>query len=148
YVLPNRSRLERGGAGIILNNQVIPQLDLFTSLAFEDICSQALWSLGLAGKLPFIPKNIGNWWNAHEEIDLVVIGETDVMLVECKWTTKPVGLDILADLERKTKLIVPRFEDCNTRYALCSRSGFTDQLVQEAKIRNDVILFSLLDILH
>ena len=29
YLHPNRSQLERGGAQVILNNRVLPQLDLF-----------------------------------------------------------------------------------------------------------------------
>ena len=41
--------------------------------------------------------NIGSWWNSNEEIDLVVLGETGVLLAECKWSSKPVGSDILAN---------------------------------------------------
>jgi hypothetical protein len=41
--------------------------------------------------------NIGSWWNSNEEIDLVVLGETGAMLAECKWSSKPVGSDILAN---------------------------------------------------
>jgi len=51
--------------------------------------------------LSFVPPNVGNWWNANEEIDLVVLGEKDAILGECKWTSKPVGTDVLADLGRK-----------------------------------------------
>jgi hypothetical protein len=38
----------------------------------------------LSGNLPFAPLNIGNRWNVHEEIALVVLGEVDAMFVECK----------------------------------------------------------------
>ncbi len=148
FVHPNRSQLERGAAQIILKNQVLPQIDLFTGLAFEEICRQFLWAAGLSGKLPFAPLNIGNWWSANEEIDLVVLGETDAMLVECKWTGKPVGEDILANLERKASLILPELESRQVRFGLCSRSGFTSQLVQETRARHDVILFDLLAIMQ
>lgn len=45
YNHPNRSQLERGGALIILTNQVLPQLDLFTSLALRNMLavSVVLW---------------------------------------------------------------------------------------------------------
>ena len=143
YVHPNRSQLERGNAQIILNNQVLPQLDLFTGLAFEEICQQFLWSAGLSSKLPFTPLNIGNWWNANEEIDLVALGETDAILVECKWTSKPIGSDILANLERKASLIRPELENRKVCFALCSRSGFTDQLIRDSQERREVLLFDL-----
>ena len=148
YVHPNRSQLERGGAQIILDTLVLPQLDLFTGLGFEEICRQFLWSLGLSGSLPFTPVNIGNWWNAHEEIDLVVLGEHAAMLVECKWGSRPVGSDILANLERKARVIQPELENRQARFALCSRCGFTPQLINEVSQRQDVLLFDLAAILR
>lgn len=148
YVLPNRSQLERSGGQIILENQVLPEMDHFSSLAFEEICQQYLWQIGLAGRLPFIPTNIGKWWSSNEEIDLVVMGEREAILVECKWTSKPAGVDILADLERKAALV--RFELGNRRirFALCSRSGFTAQLSESANQRDDITLMDLPEILR
>jgi uncharacterized protein len=143
YVHPNRSQLERGGAQFILSNQVLPQLDLFTGLAFEEICRQFLWFSGLSGNLPFTPLNIGNWWNANEEIDLVVLGEADAMLVECKWASKQVGSDILTNLERKADLVQSEIAGRQIRYGLCSRSGFTNQLLENIQLRQDVVLYDL-----
>jgi len=91
FVLPNRSQLEQGGGKIILEKQVLPEIDHFTSLAFEEICQQYFWQSGLSGKLPFMPTKIGKWWSANEEIDLIVIGADEAILTECKWTSKPVG---------------------------------------------------------
>ncbi len=146
YVHPNRSQLERDGAQIILENQVIPEIDHFTSLTFEEVCQQFFWQAGLSGILPFVPTNIGNWWNANEEVDLVVLGDNDAILVECKWTSKPVGIDILAELERKAQLVKPELGDRQIRFALCSRSGFTSQLIEDAKRRQDVTLLDLPEI--
>lgn len=146
YVHPNRSQLERGGAQIILENQVIPEIDHFTSLTFEEVCQQFFWQAGLSGILPFVPTNIGNWWNANEEVDLVVLGDNDAILVECKWASKPVGIDILAELERKYNLVRPELGDRQICFALCSRSGFTSQLIEDAKRRQDVTLLDLPEI--
>jgi len=146
YVHPNRSQLERGGAQIILENQVIPEIDHFSSLTFEEVCQQFFWQAGLSGELPFVPISIGNWWNANEEVDLVVLGENDAILVECKWTSKPVGIDILAELERKAQLVKPELEDRQIRFALCSRSGFTSQLVEDTKRRQHLTLLNLPEI--
>lgn len=102
-----------------------------------------MWQLGLSGKLPFTPSQIGNWWNANEEIDLVVLGEKNAILVECKWSSKPVGSDILAELERKAGLIRAELEDREIGYGLCSRSGFTAQLVEDVGERRDVRLWGV-----
>jgi uncharacterized protein len=146
YALPNRSQLERDGAQIILENQVMPEIDHFSSLAFEEVCQQFFWQSGLSGKLPFVPTHIGSWWNAQEEIDLIVMGKKDAILTECKWTGKPVGIDILADLERKSNLVRTELEDRPIRFALCSRSGFTPQLIKDANQRNDLLLLNLPEI--
>jgi uncharacterized protein len=147
YVHPNRSQLERGGAEIILEKQVAPELDHFTSLTFEEVCMQYFWQVGISGKLPFIPTHIGRWWDANEEIDLIVQGEKDAIMVECKWTSKPVGIDILAVLERKTDLVKPDLGNRQIRYALCSRSGFTPQLMDAVNQRQDIQLLGLSDII-
>lgn len=149
YVHPNHSQLELGGASIILENQVMPEIDHFTSLAFEDVCGQFLWQRGLSRKLPFLPGQIGNWWNANAEIDVVVLGESDSILVECKWSNRPVGSDILAELERKVEWIRPELGNRRLGFALCSRSGFTPQLVENLQQRKDppVLLFDLPEIL-
>ena len=146
YVHPNRSQLERGGAQIILENQVIPEIDHFSSLTFEEVCQQFFWQAGISGKLPFVPTNIGNWWNANEEVDLVVLVENDAILVESKWTSRPVGVDVLAELERKSNLIRPELENRQIRFALCARSGFTPQLRENIEQRHDVVLLDLRDI--
>jgi uncharacterized protein len=143
FVLPNRSQLERGAAQMILDNQVLTQIDQFTGLTYEEVCQQFLWRLGLSGKLPFVPMNIGRWWNANEEIDLIALDENNAILIECKWTSKKIGTDILEDLEHKAQLVKPELKDRSIRYALCSRSGFTDQLIQDANLRQDLMLFDL-----
>ena len=97
----------------------------------------------MAGKLPFMPKNVGKWWSANEEIDLVVLGETDAILVECKWTSRPAGVDILADLERKAGLVKSELGERHIQFGLCSRSGFTRQLDENLKQRHDVKLLNL-----
>lgn len=150
YVHPNRSQLERGRAQITLENQVMPEIDHFTSLTFEEVCQQFFWQSGLSGKISFVPTHIGNWWNANEEIDLVVLGGSDAVLVECKWASKPVGVDILANLERKAELVRPELENRQIRFALCSRSGFTPQLIEDAKRRHAsrVMLLNLADIMR
>lgn len=143
YVHPYRSQLEQGASEVILRNHVMPEIDHFTSLAFEEICRQHAWHAGLKGSLPFHPANIGRWWNANEEIDLVILAANNALLVECKWTSHPVGTDILAELERKAVVIQRESGDRTIGFALCSRSGFTPGLIDQTDNRRDVLLWDL-----
>lgn len=146
FVHPNHSQLERGAAQIVLDTQVMPNLDHFTSLVFEKICLSFFWFLGLSDKLPFLPTQIGRWWRASEEIDLIALGEYQAILVECKWTNKPVGLDVLRNLEHKLPYVQPDLGKRKVAYAICARSGFTKELKLQAKQRDDLQLFGLEEI--
>ncbi len=148
YIHPNRSQLERGGVQPVLQNKILPEINHFASLAFEEVCQQFFWQAGLLGKLPFLPVNIGRWWNASEEIDLVVIGEQDAILVECKWSSHPVGTNIITDLERKADIIQREMGGRKIQYALCSRSGYTPQLIESLSKRSDVLILDLHQLLR
>jgi len=143
FVHPNRSLLERGGVQAALGSLVAPQLDQFTGPVFEEICHQFLWRLGMCGELPFVPLRVGSWWQANEEIDLVAVGQDAALLAECKWSPRPVGLDILRDLERKAGLAAREMDGRSILFGLCARSGFTPQVQEEAARRGDLFLFDL-----
>ena len=143
FVHPNRSQLEQGGARVILENRLLPELDHFTSLAFEEICKQYFLQQALFEKLSFSPIAMGRWWNDKEEIDLMVMNDLEAMLVECKWSNQPVGTNILTALERKAASAKKDLGDRKIQFALCSRSGFTDQMMEVSKERQDVCLVDL-----
>jgi AAA+ ATPase superfamily predicted ATPase len=143
FVQPNRTLLERGGAQVVLDAMVAPQLDAFAGPIFEEVCQQFLWRWGLAGELPFLPLRIGGWWRANEEIDAIVVGQDAALLVECKWTGRPVGVNILRDLQRKASLVSRELDTGRLYFGLCARGGFTPQLGEEAAQRDDLLLFDL-----
>jgi AAA+ ATPase superfamily predicted ATPase len=143
FVHPNRSLLERGGAQVALDSFIAPQLDSFSAPIFEEICQQFLWRLGLAGDLPFTPLRIGGWWRADEEIDAIAVGQDAALLVECKWSGRPVGGDVLRALERKANRARQELDVGRCFFALCARNGFTPQIEAEAAQRADLLLFDL-----
>jgi len=144
YVLPNRSVLEQGGTAQVLADQILPEMDHFASPIFEEVCRQLLWKL----PFPFAPKQIGRWWNNSAEIDLIALDERQAMLVECKFSSKPVGVDILADLEEKARQVQPELQDRRIQYGLCARSGFTPQLWELTGQRSDLHLWDLKSMLN
>jgi AAA+ ATPase superfamily predicted ATPase len=71
----------------------------------------------------------GRWWNGNEEIDLVAVeGDEPVFAAECKWSKRPVGIEILKDLRRKASLISWEGPRDDLRLGLFSRSGFTKEI--------------------
>jgi hypothetical protein len=71
----------------------------------------------------------GRWWNGNEEIDLVAVARDEpVFAAECKWSKRPVGIDILKELRRKASLISLEGPRNKLRLGLFSRSGFTKEI--------------------
>jgi len=145
FVLPNRSALEAGDPGQVYDSQVAPQLDQHVSLAFEEICERHLWEANLGGRLSVRYDRIGGWWRAACEVDLVAVGAGgDLLLGECKWSKRRVGTNVLDDLVGKTGAVQADLggRPGEVRYALWSRSGFTEAVVRRAR-QEDVLLFDL-----
>jgi hypothetical protein len=142
FVLPNGSQLERGAKEIVYETAICPEMDHFAAGIFEQVCQQYFWRAGLNGELPFMPKQIGGWWQANQEVDLVLLGDKQIMLVECKCSSRPVGTDILETLESRSSAVLAEAGEKNVLYAICSRSGFTEQLAGHAQSRDDLFLFN------
>ncbi len=131
FVLTHRSALELGGEERVYDARLAPHLDQHVSLAFEEIARQHLWQIAVE---PL--DRVGAWWRGPEEVDVVGVCEGGPLtLGEVKWSKNPVGIDILEGLVRKTPLVVRdlRAQPDELRYALWSRSGFTDALVEQAE---------------
>jgi hypothetical protein len=127
---------------MVFETAIRPEIDHFSAIVFEQACRQYFWRVGLRGQLPFMPRQIGGWWQANQEVDLVLLGEERMMLVECKWSSRPVGADILQALEAKSVDVCRDAGLQNVDFGLCSRSGFTEQLIELSKERKNVFLFS------
>lgn len=142
FVHPNRSALEQGGAQTVYDTHVAPQLDTFTGPVFEQVCEQYLWRASMAGTLSLQPQRIGGWWAAKQEVDLIALADGQALVGECKWSSRPIGVDILRHLE-SVAAGIPELADRTISYALFARSGFTDQVTAEAGARDDLMLVDL-----
>jgi hypothetical protein len=101
---------------------------------------------------------VGSWWGATtpdgrtdgrqtEEIDVVGIGRSRVTVVgECKWTSKPMSVSILASLDKYKLPALARSGltlAAGVEYVLFSRGGFTEGLRNAAAARDNITLVDL-----
>jgi AAA+ ATPase superfamily predicted ATPase len=130
FVHPHQGSLNLGLEEATLAQRIRPAFDQFVSIAFAEAAQPYVARLARTGKLPFLPERIGRWWSESGELDLMAIGEADssVLFGECKWTEKPVGLNILVDLQRKAQLAPASKAWRHITYALFAKSGFTPEL--------------------
>lgn len=110
-----------------------------TGRHFEVLCQKALPHL-----IPGEYLSIGRWWHDEEEID--VVGLTDgqgIVVAEAKFTSSPMGIRRLYDLERKAQRVRWPPGGDGVKFVFFSRAGFDQSLQEEASKREELYLFDL-----
>ena len=110
---------------------------------YEEICRQKVWSLLDQGLLF---NRVGRWWgNGDVEIDLVAYDSqgTDILFGECKYSKNPKGKDVLDALIGKAVHVNWKKKERNERFVIYSKSGFTKELKEFAKKREDILLLEM-----
>jgi AAA+ ATPase superfamily predicted ATPase len=118
YVLPYKSQLEIGNTSFVLS-KIRESFSGFVSKTYEDLA------------VLHILKNYnllkcGRWWSKDVEIDALGIASDYIVVAECKYSNKKVGVDILKGLKEKAKKIDTKLPV--KHYFLFSKSGFTKEL--------------------
>ena len=112
------------------------------AFVYEDICREKMWGLSGQDTWPFYFSKIGRYWDSKTEIDVVALDPDgkNMILGECKYWKDPVGINILRDLEEKSKAVNWNKASRKTWYVLFSSAGFTTELETLAEKREDVLL--------
>lgn len=124
-VHPHRDRLERGEAEAVMQSQVEPKLPHFLSTAVESVLVE-LFRGALRDQVPFPIAHAGRYWSPQVELDVVLLDASreQAFVCEVKWTSRPVGTELLDHLrlrvEREASLAGLR-----KTFALVSRAGFS-----------------------
>jgi len=118
YVLPYKSQLEMGNTDYVLN-KIKENFNGFVSPVYENLAIAYLMN-------NYTLLKCGRWWDKNREIDAVGIGEDFLIVSECKYSNKRVGMDILKSLQENAKKIDNSLPV--KHYILFSKSGFTDEL--------------------
>lgn len=131
FVEPNRSSIEEAPE-IVYGGTIEPALSDHVVTTFEDVCQEVVWELIRRGEFPAYSE-VGRWWYGEDEIDIVGLAPNDdrILFAECKWTTEPVGKSLHNDLREKAGRVRWGPDDRDEQFALFSKSGFVDGLVQD-----------------
>lgn len=104
---------------------------------FEDICKNWLKDQSDKNKLNFHLERVGSYWDKEMQIDIVGLNAKEKMLLvgECKWTDKKLGMDVLTQLEDKAKKIAQN-KDYHVQLFFFSKSGYTTSTKNYAQKRH------------
>lgn len=142
FIYPNKAFLEMGNSELVMERIKNHFIDNHVSFVYENVCKEKMLEYNVSGKLGFTFDKIGRWWNNNEEIDIVAMDSNgnDIIFGECKYTNKPMDVDVLFDLENKSKNVDWKNENRNEKFILFSVNGYTKRLIELAKNRDNVIL--------
>ena len=149
FVLPHQSLIQSGQGETVWREFIRPQLDTHLGIVFEEVCRQYVlrrWA-AVHGATPV---RVGRVWAGDYDLDVVAEladGRSRSLLVgECKWWKAPVGVNVLRELRDRATRLGSELKR-QTRLAIFSLSGFTDELRAVAK-QEGVVLISAEDLLR
>ncbi len=143
FVYPNKTYIELGEMEYVLN-RIKNNFSLYISFIFEQICREFV---AITKKFPFKIKKVGRWWNKKTEIDIVAIGEKEILIGECKYSKNKIGDRVLKDLKRKySEMNFKDKEKYTVYYVLFSKSGFSEVLHKISQKEN-LFLITLNDMI-
>jgi hypothetical protein len=117
-------------------------MDNHISYVYEDICIEKMWELNAEGKWSFHFDRAGRWWNGNTEIDIIALDSVgnNIIFGECKYWKNKVGADVLTVLEEKAMSVEWKAGNYNSYFVIFSINGFTDDLIQLSKQRDNLLL--------
>jgi len=129
-VHPYRDHLERGRVDDVLP-RLRERLADHLPHAVEPVIREMFLSGPLSAMVPFQVLAAGRHWGPSSEFDLVLLDESRsrAIVVEVKWTRRPVPVTVLSDLEARVRAD-PDLAKLECRCMVVSRCGFAGRRPQ------------------
>ena len=143
FVYPYRSQLEIEDTRSVMSKIDVNFIDNHVSFVYEQLCRELISNIASRGLIDEEIARVGKWWDANSEIDIVGINnqQEPALFGECKFTEKPIGSSELKTLEKKAA----ELSDKRKTFVLFSRSGFSPDLLEYSRTRDNILLFKLFE---
>jgi len=138
FVFPYQSYLEISNTDYV-EDKIKSELKYLVANVFESLSRQFMFKF----KFPFVIEKCGRWWDKNNEIDIVGIGDDNIIFGECKWSGKHVGMSVLNELQTKSKNVKWKAKNRNEYFILFSKSGFSNELIQYEKKTDNVFIIDV-----
>ena len=138
FVFPHQSYLEIDNTDYV-EKKIKSELKYLIANVFESLSRQIMFKI----KFPFVIEKCGRWWDKNSEIDVVGVGDDNIIFGECKWSKKHVGISVLKELQAKSKSVKWGSKNRKEYFVLFSKSGFSSDLIQYEKKNEDLFLIDV-----
>jgi hypothetical protein len=115
---------------------------------WEEIARLHLWRLSARRQFPFYLEEVGSWFSAQAQSDVVGLNWRDhrVVFGEVKWRRQPATLQTWEQLMTRARAWLGRDPDWEAHYALFARE-FGEELQERAATEGDIHLYTPDDVL-
>ncbi|MFA5248293.1 MAG: ATP-binding protein [Patescibacteria group bacterium] len=141
YIFPYKSYLEMDNydyviekmfSGLKYDDKVNSSFKSIVAQVYERVAVELLttWQDKI-----FAFERAGRYWDNNQEIDVVGFSSVEKKIIfgECKWSEKPVGINIYEDLKNKAAKVEWNKNGRKEYFILFSKSGFTEEMIKTAK---------------
>lgn len=133
FIASHRADIARGLGAQLVERRILPGLDDYMGLVFEDLAREHARHLAAAGELD--ADRVEGWWSADgkHEIDLVGISGRGVSFVgEAKWSQRAIRRDVLLRLDLHKQALGSLQSPLRLLYG---RTGCLEEVRSERNVR-------------
>jgi uncharacterized protein len=144
FLAPHRSAIEQGRIRQATSLLYDHLLDFIGTHTFEELSREWVEISAEMSTLPFLPERTGSFWSKQAQVDVLAINwrTHDILLGECKWGQKAVGLETIQALMDKTPQVLPGQVKWRVHYVFFARNGFT-AAAQALALKHHALLVTL-----
>lgn len=141
FVPENISDISLNKGDKVFDEKVEKNMNFYLETKFPDLCRDYINKLKKEDKIKIDIKENNIWWNKDETIDIIAGSGLEAIVADCFWNKENVGIEEFYNLEKKAKDV----DVIEREYYLFSKSGFTKELLELEKARDDLKLISFSD---
>ena len=144
FVYPYKSYIESEHIDFALDKIKEGFIKNHVAYVYEDICkNQYLPELIIKNTFGFTPTKIGKWWDRKDtEIDIVATDNSNnIIFGECKYTKKPLGVNVYYGLLEKAKKVNWNKQNRNEYFVFFCINGYTKKMQNLAKENSNIVLY-------
>ena len=145
FIYPYKSYIEMDNTDFVMDKIKTGFIPNHAAFVYEDICRREYMNeLVVNDTWDFVPTKIGRWWDrTDKEIDIVAVDENsdNIIFGECKFTNKPMDIDVYYDLLDKTPYVIWKSKSRKEHFVFFSFSGYTDKMKALSQEKGNIVLY-------